>query len=66
MIEENIDLFSRITLYFAWLIISLMFISAVYLNPSANIFLYLQVALIVLFPPCLLVADMIHTEQIRR
>ena len=66
MIEENVDWFGRIILYFAWLIISLMFIIAVYLNPSANIFIYLQVALIVLFPPCLLLADIIHQEQIRR
>jgi hypothetical protein len=56
----------KIVLYFSWLVLSLVFISAVYLNPSANIFLYLQVALIVLFPPGLLLADMIHQEQIRR
>ena len=56
----------KIVLYFSWLVLSLAFISAVYLNPSANIFLYLQVALIVLFPPGLLLADMIHEEQIRR
>ena len=66
MIEENVDLFSRIALYFAWLIISLMFIIAVYLNPSANIFVWLQVGLIILLMPCLLVADMIYEEQIRR
>lgn len=64
--KENVDLFGRITLYFAWLIISLMFIIAVYLNPNANIFVWLQVGLIILLAPCLLVADMIHTEQIRR
>ncbi|WP_337767306.1 hypothetical protein [Phascolarctobacterium succinatutens] len=56
----------KIVLYFSWLVLSLVFISAVYLNPSANIFIYLQVALIVLFPPGLLLAVMIHEEQIRR
>lgn len=66
MNKEKVDLFGNMMLFFAWLNISLAFISAVYLNPSANIFVYAQVALLVLLAPVLLVADMIHEEQIRR